>query len=90
MLLSRLFFKKNIKFTNPYTKFATNFSTNNRINYYEILGVQSDATEEQIKEAYYSLARKYHPDVNTSGNTYEPNGEKFKLVSEAYAILSVM
>jgi molecular chaperone DnaJ len=53
--------------------------------YYEILGVKRDATEKQIKAAYRSLARKYHPDVNKGEKAAE---EKFKEVSEAFAILS--
>lgn len=52
---------------------------------YEILGVASDATEEEIKKAYRKLARKYHPDVNPGDKEAE---ERFKEISEAYDILS--
>jgi curved DNA-binding protein len=55
------------------------------INYYEILGVRSDATPEEIKKEFRSLARKYHPDMNPSDETSE---EKFKQINEAYDILS--
>jgi DnaJ-class molecular chaperone len=53
--------------------------------YYEILGVKKTAAEEEIKKAYRTLAKKYHPDRN-KGNKEAEN--KFKEVSEAYAVLS--
>jgi len=52
--------------------------------YYEILGVKRDATEEEIKKAYRKLALQYHPDRNKSKEAEE----KFKEISEAYAVLS--
>ncbi len=60
-----------------------------RKDYYKILGVGKDATDEQIKTAYRQLAKKYHPDVYI-GKTepYEPNVDKFRDISEAYAVLS--
>ena len=52
--------------------------------YYEILGVNKDATDEEIKRAFRKLAKQYHPDINK-----EPGAEaKFKEIGEAYAILS--
>lgn len=53
--------------------------------YYELLGVKKNATEEEIKKAYRNLAKKYHPDRN-KGNKEAEN--KFKEISEAYAVLS--
>ena len=53
--------------------------------YYEILGVKKTATEEEIKKSYRNLAKKYHPDKN-KGNKEAEN--KFKEISEAYAVLS--
>lgn len=52
---------------------------------YTILGVAKDAEPEDIKKAYRSLARKYHPDHNPNDSTAE---EKFKDVKKAYDILS--
>ena len=52
--------------------------------YYEVLGVDKSADEKTIKKAYRNLARKYHPDVCDE----EGAEEKFKEVSEAYAVLS--
>ena len=53
--------------------------------YYEVLGVQKDASAEDIKKAYRQLALKYHPDRNPGDKTAE---EKFKEAAEAYEVLS--
>ncbi|MGC8828847.1 MAG: DnaJ C-terminal domain-containing protein [Verrucomicrobiia bacterium] len=53
--------------------------------YYEILGVPRDATEEEIKKAFRKLARQYHPDVAKDKKAAE---EKFKEINEAYEVLS--
>ncbi len=52
--------------------------------YYEILGVARDATDEQIKKAYRRLALTYHPDRNQGDKEAE---EKFKEINEAYEVL---
>jgi len=54
--------------------------------YYEVLGVERSASEDEIKKAFRKAARKYHPDVNRD-NQKEAE-EKFKEVNEAYEILS--
>jgi DnaJ-class molecular chaperone len=52
--------------------------------YYDVLGVPRDADEKQIKKAYRQLARKFHPDVNTSPDA----SDRFKEINEAYQVLS--
>jgi molecular chaperone DnaJ len=53
--------------------------------YYEVLGVSRNATQSEIKRAFYRLAQKYHPDRNPNDKNAE---EKFKEVVEAYEVLS--
>lgn len=52
--------------------------------YYQILGVDKNATEKEIKSAYRKLARKYHPDVNQNDAQAET---RFKEINEAYEVL---
>ncbi len=54
--------------------------------YYAILGVDSKATEQEIKSAYRKAARKYHPDLHTKGEKAAAE-EKFKEINEAYTAL---
>lgn len=55
------------------------------MNYYETLGINKDASKDEIKKAYRKLAMKYHPDRNKGNKSAE---EKFKQANEAYAVLS--
>ena len=57
----------------------------NKRDYYEVLGVEKNASAEDIKRAYRKAAMKYHPDRNPGDKTAE---EKFKEVGEAYEVLS--
>ena len=52
--------------------------------YYEVLGIQKEAAKDQIKDAYRKLAMQYHPDRNKAPGAEE----KFKEISEAYAVLT--
>ena len=53
--------------------------------YYEVLGVSRTATEDELKKAYRTLAKKYHPDMNPGDAEAEA---RFKEINEAYAVLS--
>lgn len=57
----------------------------NKRDYYEVLGVQKNATADELKKAYRKLALKYHPDRNPGDKEAE---EKFKEAAEAYDVLS--
>ncbi len=56
----------------------------NKRDYYEVLGVDKNASDADIKSAFRKLAKKYHPDVSKEENA----AEKFKEAQEAYAVLS--
>jgi molecular chaperone DnaJ len=51
---------------------------------YKVLGVERDASDEDIKKAYRTLSKKYHPDANINNPNKEKAEEMFKLVQEAY------
>lgn len=60
-------------------------TTVNKADYYELLGVSRNCTEQELKSAYRKQALKYHPDRNPGDHSAE---EKFKQASEAYQVLS--
>ena len=53
--------------------------------YYDVLGIQKNADEKEIKRAYRKLAKKYHPDTNAGNKQAE---ERFQEITEAYNVLS--
>ena len=57
----------------------------NKRDYYEVLGVDRSASDDDLKRAYRKLAKKYHPDINPGDKEAE---EKFKEATEAYGVLS--
>ena len=65
-------------------EFSQIFEPTEKRDYYEVLGVEKDADEAEIKTAYRSLAKKYHPDVNSGDKAAEA---KFKEANEAYSTL---
>jgi len=60
-------------------------ATDTKRDYYEVLGLNRNATSAELKKAFRKLARKYHPDVNPNDKASE---QKFKEMNEAYEVLS--
>ena len=55
---------------------------------YKVLGVDRNASEEEIKKAYRKLSRMYHPDANVNNPNKDQAEAKFKEINEAYECLS--
>ena len=51
---------------------------------YKVLGISRDATDDEVKQAYRKLSRKYHPDANINNPNKDKAEEMFKLVGQAY------
>ncbi|KAG9463575.1 hypothetical protein GDO78_021479 [Eleutherodactylus coqui] len=67
------------------SQFHTSSSASNKADFYQVLGVPKNASQKEIKKAYYQLAKKYHPDTNKD----DPQAkEKFSQLAEAYEVLS--
>jgi len=77
LLFSKAFFQ-----TKSFTPFNVSFSTFNKT-HYDILGVTNRASHQEIKKAFYVLAKKYHPDVSSEN----ASSETFKEINQAYEIL---
>ena len=71
-------------FLKNFHKKVSFFNTTPPKKYYQILQVEKNANSEQIKQSFFKLAKKYHPDTNPS------ESEKFKEINEAYQVLSNM
>jgi len=60
----------------------------NKRDYYDILGVEKTASDDELKKAYRRLARQHHPDLHTGDHQKKTAEEKFKEINEAYETLS--
>ncbi|PIK44487.1 hypothetical protein BSL78_18659 [Apostichopus japonicus] len=60
------------------------YSTNYTFNLYQVLGLQNNATQAQIKSAYYKLSKQYHPDRNKGSKSSQ---EMFSKINDAYSVL---
>src|SRR5690242_13186551 len=63
-------------------------STVGKRDYYETLGVDRSASDDDLKKAFRKLARQYHPDLHSSPEQKKTSEEKFKEINEAYEVLS--
>jgi len=80
-------FLQTVDYDRPFCarEFVMPFRADPTKQYYEILGLRTDASAEEIRKAYRKLALHYHPDRNRGDATAE---ERFKAISEAYGVLT--
>jgi molecular chaperone DnaJ len=67
--------------------FSSDFREYRDMDLYRVLQVSKEASKEDIKQAYYELAKRYHPDSG-SKEQGEAKGERFQLIQMAYEVLS--
>ena len=77
-------------FSRRFSSSAKGFSVEGGKDYYGILGVSKTSDQQQIRLAFFNLAKKYHPDLNTDKRKedYEQSKIKFQEINEAYQILT--
>ena len=61
-----------------------------QVNYYQVLGIKKSATKKEIRQGYYTMAKKYHPDLNysKSHSKYDEANQKFQEINTAYSVLN--
>ena len=75
--------KRNNKYLVGAHQFHSSSYAQKKRDFYDVLGVKSNASKSDIKKSYFNMAKKYHPDVNKEKGAEE----KFREVSEAYEVL---
>ena len=85
MLLCSRIFNPSLKPSHIHRRLlTTSVKLCHKIDYYSVLGVNRNESDQNIKAAYFRLAKRYHPDYNESQNS----ASMFELISEAYEVLS--